>query len=209
MRILFPLTWLIIASIQSASALQCVYSIQPDKLKVEWTAFKTTEKIAVKGTFKKVVFSGHNVARTVAALATGATIDIDAKTVESGNPARDANLMDAFFSKLAGDSKIQGRLDNLELNGELPAAEGSKGSMTLKLNGKTQKIPFTAKIEKGAELETLLISGTVDLLDFKATSAVASLNKKCLELHKGKDGVSKTWSDVNFAVSVPFRKNCE
>lgn len=39
-------------------------------------------------------------------------------------------------------------------------------------------------------------SGVMNLENWDALNAVASINKACEVLHTGKDGVSKTWSEV-------------
>ena len=44
----------------------------------------------------------------------------------------------------------------------------------------------------------------MNLDDWSAQKAVASINLACKELHKGKDGVSKTWSEVGIDISTTF-----
>ncbi len=40
-------------------------------------------------------------------------------------------------------------------------------------------------------------TGTIDLFDFAASDALASINKSCYDLHSG-----KTWSDVTIGFST-------
>ena len=47
----------------------------------------------------------------------------------------------------------------------------------------------------------------MQLKDWNALGALESLNKVCFDLHKGADGVSKTWEDVAIEVSTFLRKN--
>ncbi|MCB4763942.1 MAG: YceI family protein, partial [Sulfurovum sp.] len=42
------------------------------------------------------------------------------------------------------------------------------------------------------EKEEFKAQGNIDLLDFAAGQALASINKACYDLHKG-----KTWSDIS------------
>ena len=55
---------------------------------------------------------------------------------------------------------------------------------------------------------TIKLTGEIDLVDFKAEEAVASLNKICEALHTGADGISKTWSTVELAIETTLKKEC-
>jgi hypothetical protein len=46
----------------------------------------------------------------------------------------------------------------------------------------------------------------MDLKNWNALEALASLNKACEALHTGPDGVSKTWEDVAINASVFLSK---
>ena len=46
----------------------------------------------------------------------------------------------------------------------------------------------------------------MNMEDWKATKAIATLNKACFELHKGADGISKTWNEVLVKVEVHVDK---
>ena len=39
-----------------------------------------------------------------------------------------------------------------------------------------------------------------------AYKAYNSISAKCYDLHKGADGISKTWDEVNVILDVPFTK---
>lgn len=41
-------------------------------------------------------------------------------------------------------------------------------------------------------------------MDFNTGKAMEALNQACFELHKGADGVSKTWSEVHIKGQVEF-----
>ena len=49
-------------------------------------------------------------------------------------------------------------------------------------------------------------SGVMNLENWDALNAVASINKACEALHTGKDGVSKTWSEVAVHADVLLQK---
>ena len=56
---------------------------------------------------------------------------------------------------------------------------------------------------------SLILSGSISTDQFMADEALASLNKACFDLHKGADGVSKTWPDVEISVRAKFEKDCK
>jgi hypothetical protein len=64
------------------------------------------------------------------------------------------------------------------------------------MNGKTLLIPMKYRYIKG-DFQAI---GTIDLFDFEGNSALASINKSCFDLHKG-----KTWSDVNIAFRTTIK----
>ena len=63
------------------------------------------------------------------------------------------------------------------------------------------------EVESKFENNTFTIHTTVNLADFNANAAVEALNKACFDLHKGADGVSKTWSEVDIEGIVEFSDN--
>jgi hypothetical protein len=48
------------------------------------------------------------------------------------------------------------------------------------------------------------ITSTINLVEFGGENAIAAINEACYDLHKGKDGVSKTWELVDIKGSVLF-----
>jgi hypothetical protein len=68
------------------------------------------------------------------------------------------------------------------------------------MNGETKDIPFTYTIvDKIFNMQT-----TIDVNNWNASAALASLNKVCEDLHKGSDGVSVTWSEVALNITSTF-----
>ena len=57
--------------------------------------------------------------------------------------------------------------------------------------------------------DVIELNGSLNLLDFKGEKAVDALNKACKDLHKGEDGKSKTWSDVNIYVKSTLKNSCK
>ena len=50
--------------------------------------------------------------------------------------------------------------------------------------------------------DSMFISTTVNVMEWNGQEAMDSLNVACFDLHKGADGVSKTWSEVDINASV-------
>ncbi len=180
-----------------ALAEKCEFTAQKDSLSVQWTAYKTTEKLPVGGKFTKLEVKGKDSAKTLAKMIEGLTVHADMTSVDTANPARDKTLAEFFFHKLA-PTTAEGRITHY--NEKKGTAE-----LSLKFNGHKKMIPL--KIEVAGEEVTA--TGEMDILNFKAEKAFESLHNQCKDLHKGKDGVSKTWSTVNLTLKGHFTKACK
>lgn len=196
---LFALASVIPLTLHANEGKQCTYSLDTTQAKVSWTAYKTTEKIGVTAGFNSVKIAAGKPAQSLPAALNGATAKIDGLSVESNNEIRNANLRQAFFGLLRNKADIRARI----LNTKGDEKQGT-ATMSLTLNGKTRKVPMNyAVTEVGLEA-----TGTIDVLDYNGSKALKALNELCYELHKGKDGVSKTWSDVALKVTAPITKTC-
>ena len=76
------------------------------------------------------------------------------------------------------------------------------GVADVSLNGETANIPLTYEITGNA----YTFKGVMNLENWNALDAVASINKACEALHTGADGVSKTWNDVAVQAQVLLEK---
>lgn len=161
-----------------------------DSTKVSWTAYKTTDKVAVGGSFTEINLTTMETGNTPEEVLEGARFSIPVSSVFTNNPERDGKLKEFFFNVMK---------DPEFLGGEIHFKEG-KAILALTLNGITKDVP----VEWTYENNKFSINGTLNLEDFGAQDAVASLNKVCFDLHKGADGVSKTWSEVAISGYVVF-----
>ncbi len=166
--------------------------VQPKDVKITWTAYKTTEKKPVSGTFKKVDFAMKH-GKTPLELINGLSFTIPVSSVFSNNDERDKKLIASFFGAMTNTELISGKLQVLE-------NKSVKASITL--NGEAHDLPLIYKIEN----DTIYLQGVMNMEDWKATGAIAALNKVCFDLHKGADGVSKTWNEVLVKVEVHIDK---
>ena len=72
------------------------------------------------------------------------------------------------------------------------------------MNGVTADLPLEVSITDERRVN---MKGTMQLKDWDALGALESLNKVCFDLHKGADGISKTWEDVAIEVNTYLREN--
>lgn len=151
---------------------------------LEWTAYKTPDKIGVSGTFDSIELQNTNQeAPNAMEYLSGATFTIDTQTVNTKDSLRDGKLVEGFFRLMAGD--IKGKFVEIDPN---------KALVELTMNGVTQKVTFQTST---TETE-LILTGTIDIInDFEATTAFNSLHELCKDLH-----LDKTWTEVDLKVTI-------
>lgn len=159
---------------------------------VEWVAYKTTEKVPVKGKFKKVNITSGGEGNTVKEAINNAEFSIPVSSIFTSDTSRDYKIRKFFFGVMEATEL---------LSGKLVIENDSIGYANITMNGITEKLPFKYTI-KGKEFA---MSATMDVLNWNAETSVNSLNKECKELHKGLDGVSKTWSEVAINITSVFK----
>lgn len=158
---------------------------------IEWTAYKTTEKVPVKGKFTKVNILGGGEGNTIKEAINNTEFSIPISSIFTSDTSRDYKIKKFFF----------GVMENTNLlSGQLIIENDSLGFANITMNGITEKLPFIYTIqEKKFSMQTQM-----DVLNWNAKSSIDSLNAVCKDLHKGLDGVSKTWSEVAINISSTF-----
>ena len=71
-------------------------------------------------------------------------------------------------------------------------------NVNITMNGISKSIP----IELNIDGQTVKFSNTVSLNDWELAPALESLNKVCFDLHKGPDGISKTWDEIELETVI-------
>jgi hypothetical protein len=151
----------------------------------------------VNGSFKKIDLHGKKDAKSVSALIEGLHVLVDTESLDTGNPARDKTIGEFFFSKLK--SSISGQVTKF-------SEKDHSFVLSLELNGKRRAVPMTYLV---TEDKNFVATGGISVLDFSAGEALKSLHEKCYEVHKGKDGVSKTWPDVTIHLKGTINPVCK
>jgi len=161
------------------------------KSKVEWTAYKFTEKTPVKGQFRKVNVTGGGEGNTVKEAINNAEFSIPISSVFTMNTDRDYKIKKFFFG-IMKDPEL--------LSGKLMIENDSMGYADLTMNGISDKLPFKYTIDG----KKFSMTTSMDVLNWNAKSSIDSLNAVCKDLHKGLDGISKLWSEVAISVNTTF-----
>lgn len=190
-KILFSL--LVLFSISHAST-GCVL-VQPSDMNVTWKAYKTLGKVGVGGQFTSVKYTPAALeGKNFKELFVGSTVSIDTTKITTGDSSRDEVLVKMFFQKLK-TTTIDAKITNIKKTDKHIKGKPRTGMMDVEItmNKQTLTIPMQYHYSEGRFDAT----GVIDLFDFAASDALASINKSCYDLHEG-----KTWSDVSIGFST-------
>ncbi|MBU2951363.1 YceI family protein [Tamlana agarivorans] len=171
------------------------FVVKPEATSVKFTAYKTTDKVGVGGEFTSVKFDEQSGATPEEALNNlDFSIPVSSLFTNDATNTRDAKIKTSFFGAM---------LDTDLISGTIKYVDGSVVA-EVTMNGETQSLPMNVTI---TDERRVTLTGTMNLAEWKALDALASLNKACEALHTGADGVSKTWEDVAIEVSTFLREN--
>ncbi len=162
--------------------------------KIGFGAFKTTAKKEVKGWFNEFTIDNLVDTNQVELVFANATFEINVGSLETNDAGRNQRLLSEFFGKTSSNENISGKVLSFNKDSALVNVE-------LLFNGVKKQVPFSY----GMTGDTLKLNGTINVLDYNASTALNALNKACESLHKGDDGVSKTWSDVNLYLNTVLK----
>lgn len=151
--------------------------------KLEWTAYKTPDKIGVSGTFNDIELSGAKDSGNIEQDIKDATFKVVTSTVNSKDQERDTKLFNSFFKLMAGD-----------ITGKFVDFKDGKATIEITMNGVTKQKEFTYTIIGN----TIALKGNIDIIaDFDGTKAFNSIHELCKELH-----ADKTWTEVDINVEI-------
>ncbi|WP_179376439.1 YceI family protein [Winogradskyella wichelsiae] len=167
------------------------YIIKPNGTSVKWTAYKTTEKLPVGGEFATLNFDAKEGSTPQEAL-NNLEFAIPISNLLTKDESRDLKIKTSFFGAMLDTEIIKGKIKYI--NDAYVA--------TITMNGVTEDLPLEVSI---TDERRVSLKGTMHLKDWNALGALEALNKVCFDLHKGADGVSKTWEDVAIEVNTYLR----
>ncbi len=167
------------------------FAVQNAKNEIVFTAYKFTEKFPVKGQFKKVEVVSGGEGKSVKEAIHNTEFSIPITSLATLDTSRDYKIRKFFFDVMT---------DTKTLSGKLSISDDTNGVATITMNGESHDVPFTYTIA-GSEFN---MKAVIDVNQWNAGAALASLNKICKDLHTGSDGVSKTWSEVALDITSTF-----
>ena len=164
------------------------FSVIGETSVVKWTAYKTTDKVAVNGKFNDIRITNSKAAKTVEDALNGIIFSIPVSSIITEDTTRDSKIKEFFFGAMKNTEIISGTFDIND--------QGSFVNITM--NGISKTIP----VELNIDGQLAKIINTINLNDWNLKPALESLNKVCFDLHKGPDGISKTWEEVEIEAVI-------
>lgn len=167
-----------------------VYIVRSDSTNVSWTAYKTTGKVAVGGQFTSIDFKTTEGA-TIAEAFNNLEFTIPVSGLFTDNEDRDKKLIASFFDVM---------LDTKNITGKLSFDKDDLCTATILMNGKNNDV----KLSYFAAENEVVFTAELNLEDWDATGVLKTLNIACGELHKGADGISKTWTEIAIKIITKY-----
>lgn len=169
------------------------FSVVAKQSSLQWTAYKTTDKVPVRGTFTDIKVTNSKPSSDAVTAIKGMEFEIPVSSIYSKDTIRDAKLNLFFFNVMENTASLKGKFKDLSDN---------KGVLELKMNGMSKDLNF----DYVRNQDTIMIEARMDLNVWEAGEALESLNKACEVLHTGADGVSKTWDEVQINAKILTRQ---
>jgi len=164
-----------------------MYTVMADSTIINWTAYKTTAKVPVKGQFSEITIENVKNDSTMLGALNGLKFKIPVNSLFTNDTIRDGKLKKFFFGSMENTSVIKGIV---HMNNE------NTSTVELTMNGITRELPIAYIITDNR----VTIVGNMELDSWQAKAALEALNMVCKDLHTGDDGITKTWSDVKIEV---------
>ena len=168
-----------------------------ENTEVNWIGYKTNEKTPVSGSFSEFSSDRENQSfNSIDDLVDGLNFSISSLSSSSGDPLRDLNLKDYFFKYLTDNFEIEGTLGR-------PINDSIDVSFNILGQDKTVRFAYSTYLKTSKYSNKIIqIKGTLNLVNQFNGEAFNSIHKQCFDLHKGSDGISKTWEEVDVHIKA-------
>lgn len=178
----------------------CFYEYDHTSTKLEWTAYKTTAKVGVGGTFNEIKVLGGEKSSKITDVLKSIKFTIPTNSTNTTNADRDKKIIEHFFGVMQGTDLIIGQVANVE-------GDDKSGTCNIyiNMNGIEQEVPFAYTVDENAHV---VLDGEIDMNNWNGQAAIDSLNTLCYDLHKGEDGESKLWPNVTIKIETTLKKTC-
>lgn len=173
----------------------CFYSYNEGATTFEWTAFKTNDKLGVKGGFNEITVESEASDDPIAVLES-ITFSMKTSSVETNDESRNGKVAKFFFETIKTPS-ITGKIKSIGKDG--------KATISVKMNGMDVDVKGDYTLNGG----DFSFTSTIDVSSWNALGGITALNKECNDLHKGKDGISKLWSEVALSFTTSLSSDCD
>lgn len=174
----------------------CFYTYDSLSTEFSWTAYKTSAKVPVGGTFDDIQITSDGSSDNPTALLESMKFSIKTASVNSANEERDVKISNIFFGALNTES-IYGRLKKLTDDG--------KATIEISMNGVKADVVGNYTFVNGK----FTFGTSVEMKVWNAMIGIEALNEACNDLHTGDDGVSKLWSEVALSFSTQLISDCD
>lgn len=173
----------------------CFYTYDSLSTELTWTAYKTSAKVPVGGTFDDIQITSDGSSDDPTALLESMKFSIKTGSVNSASEERDPKIIQYFFGTI-NTTSIDGRLKKLKDNG--------KAIVEISMNGVKADVEGDYTFVDGK----FTFDTSVEMKMWNAVAGIDALNAACDDLHTGDDGVSKLWSEVALSFSTQFTSDC-
>lgn len=168
-----------------------------ENTEVNWIGYKTNEKTPVSGSFSEFSSDRENQSfNSIDDLVDGLNFSVSSLSSSSRDDNRDLNLKDHFFKYLT---------DNFKINGTLGKPINDSIDVYFDVLEENNPIRFaysTYLTTSKYSNKIIQIKGKLNLVNQFNGEAFNNIHKQCFDLHKGSDGISKTWEEVDVYIKV-------
>ncbi|MDG1331627.1 MAG: YceI family protein [Crocinitomicaceae bacterium] len=174
----------------------CIYKYNNGSSEFSWTAYKTTAKVAVGGTFNEIEITGDQSSDDAVALIESMKFSMNTESVETNNVERNGKIANLFFGVI-NTPTIDGSVKKLKDDG--------KAVIEVTMNGVSADVEGDYSLVDGK----FSFNTSVDVSIWNAMLGIETLNEACYDLHSGDDGVSKLWTEVALSFSTQLESDCD
>ena len=174
----------------------CFYTYNEGATTFQWTAFKTTERIGVSGTFNNIKVSS-DASDDPMVLLRSMSFKMETSSVETNNEDRNAKVAKYFFETI-NTPVITGHV--LSIN-----EETGECNFEITMNGVAAKVSGDYSFIDNV----FMFKSIANVNSWNALSGITALNTVCNDLHKGADGISKLWPEVHFSFKTRLKSDCK
>ncbi len=167
------------------------YSFNEGTTELEWTSYKTSDKVPVAGSFNEVEYTSSESADAKEVLES-LTFSINTASVETNNEERNGKIAEHFFGTINTD-KIEGSVKSI--------GDDGKAVVTITMNG----IDFDVEGDYTMEDTDFSFTSSIDVSSWNGVAGIDALNTVCKDLHTGADGVSKLWTEVGLSFKTTLK----